>query len=109
MSKLAKRAVFDQVHANLQSEHDLYPLLQSAYRRGHSTETALHKIYNDLFMAMNRQEVVLIVLLDLSATFDTVEHSVLLISAEYKFWDPRNSTCVFCVIPIWTFSVCLVR
>ncbi|PFX28819.1 RNA-directed DNA polymerase from mobile element jockey [Stylophora pistillata] len=109
MSKLAKRAVFDQVHADLQSEHDLYPLLQSAYRRGHSTETALHKIYNDLSMAMNRQEVVLIVLLDLSATFDTVEHSVLLISGEYKFWDPRNSTCVFCVIPIWTFSVCLVR
>lgn len=43
MSKLAERAVFDQVNAHL-SEHDLYPLLQSAYRRGHSTETALLKI-----------------------------------------------------------------
>ena len=77
MSKLVERAVFDQVHAHL-SEHDLYPLLQSAYRRGHSTETALLKIYNDILMAMNRQEVVLLVLLDLSAAFDTVEHSVLL-------------------------------
>ena len=68
-----------QVHAHL-SEHDLYPLLQSAYRRGHSTETALlnYKIYNDILMAMNRQEVVLLVWLDLSAGFDTVEHSVLL-------------------------------
>ena len=74
---MVKRAVFDQVHAHL-SEHDLYPLLQSAYRRGHSTETALLKIYNDILMAMNRQEVVLLVLLDLSAAFDTVEHSVLL-------------------------------
>ena len=77
VSKLVERAVFDQVHAHL-SEHDLYPLLQTAYRRGHSTETALLKIYNDILMAMNRQDVVLLVLLDLSAAFDTVEHSVLL-------------------------------
>ena len=90
MSKLAERAVFDQVHAHL-SEHDLYPLLQSAYRLGHSTETALRKIYNDILMAMNRQEVVLLVLFDLSAAFDTVEHCVT-ISVEHKFWDPRNST-----------------
>ena len=90
MSKLAEHAVFDQAHAHL-SEHDLYPLLQSAYRRGHSTETALFKIYNDILMAMNRQEVVLLVLLDLSAAFDTVEHCVT-ISSEHKFWDPRYST-----------------
>ena len=79
VSKLVERAVFDQVHTHL-SEHDLYPLLQSAYRRarGHNTETALLKIYNDILMAMNRQEVVLLVLLDLSAAFDTVEHSELL-------------------------------
>ena len=69
MSKLVERAVFDQVHAHL-SELDLYPLLQSAYRRGHSTETALLKIYNDILMAINRQGVVLLVLLDLSAAFD---------------------------------------
>ena len=77
MSKLVEHAVFDQVYAHL-SEHDLYPLRQSAYRRGHSTETALLKIYNDILMAMNRQEVVLLVLLDLSAAFDTVDDSVLL-------------------------------
>ena len=73
-----------QVHAHL-SENDLYPLLQSAYRRGHSIETALLKIYNDILMAMNRQEVVLLVLFDLSAAFDTVEHSVLL-GSEVQHW-----------------------
>ena len=57
------------------SEHDLYPLLHSAYRRGHSTETVLHKIRNDLLKEMNRQEVVQLVLLDLSAAFDTVSTS----------------------------------
>ena len=76
VSKLTERAVFDQVHIHL-TTHDLYPKLQSAYRVGHSTETALLKIHNDILVAMNRQHVVLLVLLDLSAAFDTVEHSIL--------------------------------
>ena len=42
VSKLTERAVFDQVHIHL-TTHDLYPKLQSAYRWGHSTETALLK------------------------------------------------------------------
>ena len=45
----------------------LYPLFQSAYRKGHSTETALLKVQNDILMNMNRQHVTLLVLLDLSA------------------------------------------
>ena len=74
---MAERAVFDQGHVHL-SELDLYPLLHSAYRRGQSTETALYKIHNDLLVAMSRQEVVQLLLLDLSAAFDAVEHSMLL-------------------------------
>ena len=77
VSKLTERAVFDQVHIHL-TNHDLYPKLQSAYTRDHSTETALLKIHNDILIAMDRQHVVLLVLLDLSAAFDTVGHSVLL-------------------------------
>ena len=77
VSKLTERAIFDQVHVHL-TTHDLYPKLQSAYRRGHSTETALLKIHNDILIAMDRQHVILLVLLDLSAAFDTLEHSVLL-------------------------------
>ena len=50
----------------------LYPILQSAYRLGHSTETALLKIQNDILAAMDNQRVTLLVLLDLSAAFDTI-------------------------------------
>ena len=41
-------------------------------------ETALLKVQNDILMSMDNTELTLLVLLDLSAAFDTIEHSVLL-------------------------------
>ena len=55
----------------------LFPELQSAYHQHHSTETALLKVKNDLLMAMHKGQVTLLVLLDLSSAFDTVEHEIL--------------------------------
>ena len=77
ISKLAEKAVFEQIHAHMMT-YSLYPDLQSSYRRYHSTETALVKITNDILMKMNTQEVTLLVMLDLSAAFDTVNHAILL-------------------------------
>ena len=59
-------------------EYSLYPVLQSAYRKGHSTETALLKVTNDILMNMDRQHRTLLVMLDVSAAFDTVDHEILL-------------------------------
>ena len=77
VSKLIERAVFNQTYDHL-VRSGLYPLLQSAYRKYHSTETALVKVANDILLNMNSQRVTLLVLLDLSAAFDTVDHSILL-------------------------------
>ena len=56
----------------------IHPLSQSTYRQYHCTETALLRVMNDILLKMNSQHVTLLVLLDLSAAFDTVSHDVLL-------------------------------
>ena len=63
---------------SLMTMNSLHESCQSAYRACHSTETALLKITNDLLCAMDGHNCILLVMLDLSAAFDTVSHSVLL-------------------------------
>ena len=76
VSKLVEIMAADQIQSYL-NEHDLFPSLQSAYRQHHSTETALLKVKNGILMNMENQQVTLLVLLDLSAAFDTVDHGIL--------------------------------
>lgn len=56
----------------------IYPSLQSAYREHHSTETALLRVQNDILRAIDSKKEVLLVLLDLSAAFDTIDHDILI-------------------------------
>ena len=60
------------------TNNELFEPLQSAYRQGHSTETALLKVQNDMLVAIDSHQVSILLLLDLSAAFDTVNHDVLL-------------------------------
>ena len=84
ISKIVEKAVVDQLLRHCE-ENALLPDCQSAYRRFSSTETALLKVQNDILLNMDKQEVTLLVLLDLSAAFDTVDHSLLLNTLERDF------------------------
>ncbi|XP_072025193.1 uncharacterized protein [Amphiura filiformis] len=50
-----------------------------------STETALLKVQSDILNAVDRREVVFLVMLDLSAAFDTIDHVLLLQHLESNF------------------------
>ena len=77
MSKIVDRLVCRQL-VNFLERNKLLPSHQSAYRRYHSTETAMLRIVSDLLLACDRGQVSLFALLDLSAAFDTVDHEILL-------------------------------
>ena len=77
ISKVVERAAASQLQ-DYMTENDLYGKMQSAYRKSHSTESALLRVHNDILRAVDQRTDVVLVLLDLSAAFDTVDHRILL-------------------------------
>jgi len=63
----------------------MVPITQSAYRRFHSTEMVVTKIYNDLLFVADDGQMSALCLLDLTAAFDTVDHTLLLHRLERQF------------------------
>ena len=65
--------------------HDLGNTFQSAYKLGHSTETALLCIKNEIHLSLSKGMPTALVLLDLSAAFDTIDHDTLLSCLSSRF------------------------
>ena len=77
LSKALERIVIDQMSQHCESAA-LNEKMESAYRRGHSTETALLKVCDDILRGFEKQQVTIMALLDLSAAFYTVDHAIFL-------------------------------
>ena len=59
-------------------DNDLNESLQTAYKKHHSCETALLLVQNDILKSIDNEQYVVLLLLDLSAAFDIVDHKILL-------------------------------
>ena len=70
------------VHAE---RHKLLSNRQSAYRPNHSTETAVVAVHYNIVRGIDNHNVSILVLLDLSAAFDTVDHEILLKVLKTRF------------------------
>ena len=84
ISKIIEKLVLVQISRPL-SANNLLNQFQSAYRPGHSTETALLKIVNDLLLSLDDGEISLLASLDLSAAFDTIDHDIILHILQHDF------------------------
>ena len=106
-SKLLKRVVVARLSEHMDT-HKLHESFQSAYKPNHSVESALIRVHSDILQAMDRQRIVVLILLDLSAAFDTIDHRVLLHRLSH---DLHGDGCMvlLCVdsSPIWRIGCSL--
>ena len=77
LSKVMERIIFSRLQAH-QAKTQLKDPFQSAYATSHSTETALVRVHNDLCQAVDSSGAAILILLDLSAAFDTIDFKILL-------------------------------
>ena len=84
LSKLLEKSVSTQLVSYLE-QAGLIPQFQSAYLKGHSCETALLKLHSDIQKMLSNNQIVILLKLDLSAAFDTVDHSLLLQILHHKY------------------------
>ena len=84
ISKVLERIVCSQFLNHI-TANKLIDKFQSAYKPGHSTETALIRVVNDTLNAIDNGNLSLLTLLDLSAAFDTIDHSILLERLQTSF------------------------
>ena len=82
--KTLERVVATQKINYLIGNH-LMAKLQSAYRRFHSTETALLRVFKDSLSAIDNKQEVVLVMLDLSAAFYTIDHELLLQRVQHRY------------------------
>ena len=86
ISKLIERIVADQTNSHLEEEA-LHCPVQSGYRKHHSCETLMTKMFDDIITEIEEKKTVALILLDLSAAFDTIDHAILLkkLQTDYGF------------------------
>jgi hypothetical protein len=84
LSKIIEKDIYDQLDNYLET-NNLYAYHQSAYRKNYSCESALVELIDDLQRITGNEEEAVLILLDSSAAFDTVDHQILINKLENDF------------------------
>ena len=84
IGKILERLALARLFPHISISPSFCPL-QSAYRKFHSTETALLKLTNDIMETIDSGKITILTALDMSAAFDTLDHATLLHRLEHTF------------------------
>jgi hypothetical protein len=93
LSKLIEIIMYLQIYHHIET-NGLFPKHQSSYRANHSCETAMVKVIEDMQRMLGQKNYVVLVLLDSSAAFDTVDHNLLLTRLEQNFFVKNDALCL---------------
>ena len=89
IAKILEKLVLSQVSSYINS-HYPYNTCQSGYRPGHSSEIALLKVVNDLFLSLNKSNLSVNVLVNFSSAYDSIHHSILVHRIHIDFGFPDS-------------------
>lgn len=107
VSKLLEKVAFEEIDSHIQ-KNSLHGKYQSAYRKEHSCESAMFKVVGDLQKMVYEKNHAVLVLLDLSAAFDTIDHDILLKRLEKEFGITGDALLwIKSYLSMRTFSVCI--
>ncbi len=81
MNKILEKVVHNQL-TDFLCGNNILDIFQSGFRTKHSTESALLKVTNDILLSIDSGERVALMMLDLSAAFDTSDHAILIDALE---------------------------
>lgn len=86
ISKILEKVMFNQMYEFLNS-NDILPAFQTGFRKYFSTSMALAQVTDDLLSAMDKNKVSVLVLLDFSKAFDTINHKLICSKLKYYGFD----------------------
>ena len=78
IGKLFEKNISKQLF-NYMNDNNLVNVYQSAYKKGHNTETALLSTMNDIYFFLDKHSRIQLLQLDLSSAFDSISNDILII------------------------------
>ena len=89
LSKVIEKVIASRIISHIEN-NAIIDKFQSAYKCGHSTETALLRVYSDIVTTIGKGNGLFLVFLYVSAAFDTIDHSNLFDIKGKVCWDNRR-------------------